>query len=74
MIDLGNNHTFQYGGLGTYTPDEFYYGSERITTFVKKVNAQVNHWKLSEPDKRIPEAEWGFDEALMSDILQCLVK
>ncbi len=68
-IKVGDNHTFQYGGLGTYHTDEYYYGSERISRFLKDVKAPVEHWQIPEPDSQMPEAEWGFDEALTKDIL-----
>jgi hypothetical protein len=68
VIKIGNNHTFQYGGLGTYLPDEYYHGSKRIKTFLKDVKSQVDHWDLPEPDMDGPEAEWGFDKTLMQDI------
>lgn len=74
VIKIGDNHTFQYGGLGTYLPDEYYHGSERISTFLKEVKAPVTHWKIPEPDSERPEAEWGFDEELMIDIMQLAEK
>ncbi len=74
VIKIGDKHTFQYGGLGTYQPDEYYHGSDRISTFLKEVNAPADHWKISEPDSEGPEAEWGFDETLMSDIMQLAEK
>lgn len=74
VISIGKNHTFQFGGLGTFTPGEFYHGSERITTFLKEVKAPVDHWQVPAPDAKAPEAEWGFDETLMDDILQLAKK
>ncbi len=74
VITIGHNHTFQFGGLGTYQPEEYYYGSKRITSFLKDVKSDVEHWQISEPDSQAPEAEWGLDEALTSDILQLAEK
>ncbi len=70
VVTLGDNHTFQFGGLGTYKSEEYYYGSKRIHAFLREVNSEVKSWAIPKPDKQMSEAEWGFDENLTAEILE----
>ena len=67
-IDLGDRHSFQLGGLGGLEPREYYEGSDRIARFLAEQDADTRRWDVPEPDGEIPEAEWGFDEALRDDV------
>ncbi|GAB3020302.1 hypothetical protein [Natronobiforma cellulositropha] len=68
VIDLGERHHFQLGGLGGLEPEEYYEGSERIAAFLADQGSPVRAWDVPDPDGRRPEAEWGFDPALRRDL------
>ncbi|MCU4754089.1 hypothetical protein OB919_19250 [Halobacteria archaeon AArc-curdl1] len=67
-IELGDRHSFQLGGLGGLEPREYYEGSDRIAHFLAEQGADDRRWDVPEPDGEVPEAEWGFDDALREDI------
>ncbi|SDQ38227.1 hypothetical protein [Natronobacterium texcoconense] len=67
-IDLGDRHSFQLGGLGGLEPEEYYEGSEKISEFLERQDADVREWDVPEPDGRTLEAEWGFEPALLEDV------
>ena len=70
--------SFQLGGLGGVTPDEFYEGSGRISEFIalersysEKSKGGQNHlgWLLDEfPLEEAPESEWGLIESFAGDV------
>lgn len=67
-IDLGPNHSFQLGGLGGLSPQEYYEGSNDVARFLAAHDASVRRWDVLEPDGLGPEAEWGFEPALGEDV------
>ena len=58
---ISDNSTFQVGGLGDITPDEYIYGSERLSTWLKSQGSSVRSWSLGDeyPIEEYPESEWG---------------
>lgn len=68
VIRIGPRHTFQFGGLGTLDPDEYYNGSQRVTDFLKQEGSDVTKWDIPQPDEIRPEAEWGFEDTLLESI------
>lgn len=71
---LGDRHFFQFGGMGGTTAEEYYSGSEKITRFLKMQKASVHQWDAPDPDEEAPEAEWGFEPALLQDIREMAKK
>ncbi len=67
-IDLGDRHTFQVGGLGGLEPMEYYEGSDTVARFLAEQGAGIRAWDAPEPDVDAPEAEWGFEPALRTDV------
>ncbi|NGM71604.1 hypothetical protein G6M89_21910 [Natronolimnobius sp. AArcel1] len=67
-INLGERHRFQLGGCGGLSPEEYYEGSDAVARFLERHEAGIRQWDVPEPDKRGPEAEWGFEPALREDI------
>jgi hypothetical protein len=65
---VSEGHTFQQGGTGGATHQEYFEGSERVYNFLKREGSPFERWAPPEPDARRPEAEWGFDTDLMHDI------
>ena len=65
----GERNTFQIGGWGDISADEFINGSPRLTTFARKEKLSFDHWALDGfPQEEGAESEWGsepgFGEAL----------
>ncbi len=74
-LDLGARHSFQLGGLGGLSPEEYYEGSETVADFLdrqdvdgEKDGIDGHAWDMPDPDATLPESEWGFDPALREDI------
>ena len=67
-IQLGPRHSFQLGGHGGLDPSEYYEGSDRVSRFLADQDAPVRAWDAPEPDATLPEAEWGFEPALLADV------
>ena len=65
---VGERHVFQHGALGGATEDEFHHGSERVAAYLERYDSPVRRWHGPEPDTESPEAEWGFEPALLDDI------
>jgi hypothetical protein len=65
---IGERHVYQHGALGGVTEEEFHRGSERIADYLERYDSPVRQWHGPEPDTESPEAEWGFEDALLDDI------
>jgi hypothetical protein len=65
---IGERHVFQHGALGGATEEEFHHGSERVAEYLDRYDSPVRQWDGPEPDGTSPEAEWGFEPALLDDI------
>lgn len=59
---------FQFGGLGGVPEEEYHDSGERIADYLKRQGSPYRRWEPPEPDARRPEAEWGFDPTLRSDV------
>ncbi|MFT0167678.1 hypothetical protein ACLKMY_01420 [Paraburkholderia mimosarum] len=59
---------FQFGATGGATEDEYFNGGERVRAFLAHYGSARTRWDPPAPDTRAPEAEWGFDTALMEDL------
>lgn len=66
---MGDDHTFQTGGLGDVSGEEYANGSDRIATFLEKENAECRKWQLPGDLEMVPEAEWGFDSELLTGLI-----
>ncbi|MCP2260662.1 Acireductone dioxygenase (methionine salvage), cupin superfamily [Streptoalloteichus tenebrarius] len=65
---LDDQRFFQFGALGGIPAEEYHDGSERISRFLAEQGATVRRWDPPPPDREAPEAEWGFEPALMDDV------
>lgn len=61
-------HIFQVGGVGGITSEEYIYGSDAVAEFLQREGSRRKRWDVPEPDATRPEAEWGFDPALLEDV------
>lgn len=65
---LGDRHFFQFGGVGGLAPEEYRDGSRRIAHFLGSQGSPHVGWEPPAPDAERPEAEWGFQPALLDDV------
>lgn len=65
---LGDRYTFQFGGVGGATQDEYFHGGPRVRTFLRRYGADRSAWDPPQPNAHAPEAEWGFEPALAEDV------
>lgn len=65
---ISDRHVFQHGAVGGATEEEFLHGSERVSEYLAQHGSKYRRWPSPEPDERAPEAEWGFEPALLDDI------
>lgn len=68
MTQVGPRHFFQVGGYGGVGPREYLQGSRRIGEFLKEQGSDRRRWDPPKPDIERPEAEWGFEPALLEDL------
>ncbi|WP_231867015.1 MULTISPECIES: hypothetical protein [unclassified Anabaena] len=65
---VDDRHFFQFGALGGATPEEFLYGSRRVSEYLERYHSHRRQWEAPQPDSDRPEAEWGFEPMLREDI------
>jgi hypothetical protein len=65
---IGERHVFQHGAVGGATEQEFHEGGPRVAEYLERYDSPVRQWDGPEPDTESPEAEWGFEQALLDDI------
>jgi hypothetical protein len=65
---VGERHVFQHGAVGGATEEEYLEGSPRVAELLARVGARKERWPSPPADGRSPEAEWGFEPALLDDI------
>ncbi|MDP9406481.1 MAG: hypothetical protein M3P95_00895 [Actinomycetota bacterium] len=61
-------HLFQHGAAGGLTPEEYARGGPRVAAFLERHRSPVRAWDPPAADGESPEAEWGFDPALLDDV------
>jgi hypothetical protein len=65
---MGERYVFQHGAPDGLSEDEYHHGSERVTEYLARHDSPVRRWHGPELDDETPEAEWGFEPALLKDI------
>jgi hypothetical protein len=68
VTECGERHLFQFGAVGGATVDELQHGSERVADYLTRYGSHRRRWEPPRVDRLAPEAEWGFEPALMKDI------
>jgi hypothetical protein len=66
---IGERYVFQHGAVGGVTAEEARHGSPRIAEYLARYGSPHRRWDAPEPDGDSPEAEWGFEPALLPDLL-----
>jgi hypothetical protein len=64
----GERHLFQHGAFGGIGAAEFHEGGDRVAGFLARDGSPFRAWRAPPPDGESPEAEWGFDPALLDDL------
>lgn len=65
---VSDRHVFQFGGVGGLSPDQYHHGDPVISEFLTRQGSSHTHWDPPEPTDHEPEAEWGFEPALRTDV------
>ena len=68
MTRVGPRHFFQVGGYGGVSARDYLQGSRQIAGFLRKQRSNLRRWDAPRPDVERPEAEWGFEPALLEDL------
>ncbi|MBB4912758.1 hypothetical protein [Actinophytocola algeriensis] len=64
----GSRQVFQHGAVGDATAEEYAKGGPRVAEFLAEQGAERRAWDPPPADGDSPEAEWGFDPALLGDL------
>lgn len=67
-VEVGERHFFQPGAYDGLEPEEYLHGSPRVAEFLARQGSRRRRWEQPEPDGERPEAEWGFEPALLDDL------
>lgn len=59
---------FQFGALGGASEQEYFNGGPRVAEYLARYGVDRDRWQPPEPNARLPEAEWGFDPALLPEL------
>jgi hypothetical protein len=65
---VGDRHVFQFGGHGGLSPDQYRDGSPLVRDFLARSGSPRRRWDPPAADVTMPEAEWGFDDALLDEV------
>jgi hypothetical protein len=65
---MGERHYFQFGALGGATAEEYHNGGPRVEDYLARYRSHRRRWQPPQPTDQSPEAEWGFETALMEDL------
>jgi hypothetical protein len=68
VTTVGERHYFQSGAMGGLSPSEYHEGSPRVADYLERYDSHRSAWDPPEPDDERPEAEWGFEPALLDDL------
>ncbi len=60
---------FQFGAAGGLDPEEYLRGGGRVRSYLARYGVNRSAWDPPVPDDTAPEAEWGFEPALLDDVL-----
>jgi hypothetical protein len=64
----GSRSVFQFGATGGATEDEYFQGSPRVAEYLSRYGIERPRWDPPRATEYAPEAEWGFDPALLEDL------
>lgn len=59
---------FQFGAVGGMEAEEYVRGGDRVRAYLARYRVPRTGWNPPEPNDLAPEAEWGFDPNLLSEL------
>ena len=65
---FGPRYVFQHGAVGGATEDEYAQGSPRVADHLRRMGSPRRRWLGPTADGVSPEAEWGFEEAIVEEL------
>jgi hypothetical protein len=65
---LDTRRVFQFGAFGGLDPDEYFTTNDRVRQYLHRYRSPHDAWKPPAPNGESPEAEWGFEPALVADV------
>ncbi|MFI6737626.1 hypothetical protein ACIBI9_32275 [Nonomuraea sp. NPDC050451] len=65
---VSERHVFQHGALGGATRQEYEDGGPRVADYLARYRAGRSRWEYPPADGDSPEAEWGFQPELLTDL------
>ena len=68
VTQVADRHLFQFGAIGGATQEELFGGSDRVAAYLARYRTGLRRWDPPPPDGEAPEAEWGFEAALVADV------
>ncbi len=66
---MSERAVFQFGATGGATEHEYLHGGPRVRDYLARYGSARSRWDPPRPDDIAPEAEWGFDTALIDELL-----
>jgi hypothetical protein len=70
VTTVGPQHYFQPGAMGGLEPEDYLHGSPRVADYLRRYGSARRRWDPPATDDEQPEAEWGFEPAIRSDLEQ----
>jgi hypothetical protein len=65
---VADRYLFQFGAVGGMEAEEYHSGSTRVADLLARYRTGLSGWDPPPPDEDSPEAEWGFESALLDEI------
>lgn len=59
---------FQFGTVGGASEQEYFAGGPRVAEYLARYGVDLDQWQPPISDAQMPEAEWGFDPALLPEL------
>jgi hypothetical protein len=69
-VRVDDRHWYQLGGSGGLGADEYLHGGPRVEAFLDERGSARRAWPLSQRTEPAAEAEWGFSDALLDDLVE----
>ncbi len=70
VYNISPGHSFQIGGFGGLTGEEYMSGGPQVSEFMKFKNGKRESWTLPGTPELKAEAEWGFVDNLYGDCIR----